>query len=138
MSNRTKFILAEIVIYLTTHLLNLIYGISVVCINSDLKIYWTQRDYFIGWILLGVSLFVYLFIMTNYYKRFKKIGLGFIFSIITELLYIAISVSSLVFYADEWNMINIGILIFSFTGLPILFAVTAIIYFVTKKLKNIE
>ena len=135
MSEHRKFVLTEIAIYLMAHLLNFIYCIAWVYINPDFKRYWTQSNYIVTWILFGISIAVYCFIIVKHNQKFKKIGLGFIYSIITEILYIIMNVSAILRppYSEEWGLLNISILLFSFTGLPLLFIIIATIYFVVKR-----
>ena len=135
MIEQRKFILAEIAIYFMTHLLNFMFCIAWVCINPDYKRYWTQNNYIVTWVLFGISIAVYCFIIVKHNQKFKKIGLGFIYSIITEILYIIMNISAILRppYSDEWGLLNIMILVFSFTGLPILFIIIAIVYFAVKR-----
>ena len=140
MTDKRRFILSEIGIYLVTHIIDLSYMFTIVYIAPDMKKHRTQSDYTTGWILLVVFTCIYLYVLIKYLHYQKTIGLGGIYSIITEILYVIMNISMLLEppFSDTWGGLNIFILLFSFTGLPVLFIIIAIVYFAVKhkKAKN--
>ena len=135
MTAKQRFILYEIGIYLLAHIMGLGYIFTIVLITPDMKKHWTQSDYVAGWILLVVFTLIYLYVLIKYLHYQKTIGLGSIYSIITEILYVIMSISMLLEppFSDTWGSLNLLIILFSFTGLPILFIIIAIVYLKCKK-----
>ena len=138
MTERRRFILSEIGIYLLAHIMDLSYILVMVNITPDSRKYWEYSHYTVGWILLAVFTCIYLYILIKYLRYRKSIALGSIYSIVTQATNITRHISTLTFPYNEWkwNVFYIIVLLFSFVGLPILFIVIAIIYFKRKKLKN--
>ena len=135
MTAKQRFILYEIGIYLLAHIMGLGYIFTIVLITPDMKKHWTQSDYIAGWILLVVFTLIYLYVLIKYLHYQKTIGLGGIYSIITEILYVIMSISMLLEppFSDTWGSLILLIILFSFTGLPILFIIIAIVYLKCKK-----
>ena len=138
MTGKRRFILSEIGIYLAAHIMDLSYIFTIVLITPDMKKHWTQSDYAAGWVLLVVFTCLYLYVLIKHLHYQKTIGLGSIYSIITEILYLIMSISMLLEppFSDTWGGLNIFILLFSFTGLPVLFIIIAIVYFAIKRKKS--
>jgi len=138
MTERRKFILSEVIIYMLVHIINIIYIVTVIDITSKYKIFWDIQDYIISWTFLILYTVIYIVLFLKQFRYQKKIGLGSIYSVITEILYIAMNISTILFDHDgwKWNEFNIMLVLFSFTALPILFIIIAIIYFKRKKAKE--
>ena len=135
MTEKQKFILSEVIAYVMAHIINIMYIVAIIDVTPELKILWNSQDYFVSWVLLVFSVGIYIVLFLKQLKYQKKLGLGSIYSVITEILYIAINISTIMFDYDgwNWNVFNIKLMLFSFTGLPILFIIIAIVYFKRKK-----
>ena len=135
MTEKQKFILSEVIVYVMVHIINIIYTVTIIDITPELKVLWNSQDYVISWALFVFYTGIYIFLFLKQLNHQKKLGLGSIYIVITELLYIAMNISTIVFDYDGWgwNIFNIKLLLFSFTVLPILFIIIAIVYFKRKK-----
>ena len=134
MRDKRKFIVSEIGMYFLPHLLNLLYMLIIANANPDLK-HWERDDYVSGWLFLATLAIFYIFILKKHFSHYKKIGLGSIYGAITQVMNIAIHVAAMRYYYNEalWDSIYIDLILFYFTGLPILFIIIAIVYFKRKK-----
>ena len=135
MSEKQKFILSEVIVYMMPHIIDIMYTVTIIDVTPELKIFWDRQDYIVSVILLVFYTGIYIFLFLKQFRYQKKLGLGSIYSVITEILYIVMSISTIMFDYDgwNWNIFNIKLTLFSFTGLPILFIIIAIVYFKRKK-----
>ncbi|MBP1570390.1 MAG: hypothetical protein J6C76_00650 [Oscillospiraceae bacterium] len=135
MSDKMKTILSETAVFVAAYLLDWIYLLLVVCTTPDFKKHWNKGDYWSSYILFVLITLIYVYILIKYYRHFRRIGLGFIYGVIVEILNVVSNLSMLMRppYSDTLGGLNIMILIFSFTGLPLLFIIIAIVYFAAKR-----
>ena len=135
MTEKQKFILSEVIVYMMPHIIDIMYTVTIIDVTPELKIFWDRQDYIVSVALLVFYTGVYIFLFLKQFRYQKRLGLGSIYSVITEILYIVMSISTIMFDYDgwAWNVFNIKLMIFSFTGLPILFIIIAIVYLKCKK-----
>lgn len=129
MNNKYIFITSDVIIFLFAVFGNfLIYFLlgDVFVNNKDIKI-----AYLISHILYNI---IYIAVSVRYIKQFKKIGLGYIYSICFVILWFVFNISVMLHTGNDWNVPAMLLLTGAVCIFPVLFIIIAVIYyFVNKK-----
>ena len=131
MYNKYKFITADIIILLFAIFGNvLIYfliGDSFVNYR-DVKI-----SYLISQMLYNI---IYITVSVKYIKHFKKIGLGYIYSMCFTILWFVFNIFVMLHTGDDWNVPAMLLLTGAVCIFPVLFIIIAVIYYFVNKKKS--
>ncbi len=128
--NKYKLITADIII-----LLFAIFGnILIYFLTGDIFVNYkdVKNAYLISHMLYNI---VYITASVKYIKSFKKIGLGYIYSVCFAILWFVFNISVMVYTGNDWNVPAMLLLTGAVCIFPILFIAIAVIYYLISKNK---
>ena len=99
MNNKYKLITADILILLFAIFGNLI--IFLLIGDTSINYRDVKNAYLISHILYNI---IYITASVKYIKFFKKIGLGYIYSVCFAILWFAFNISVMLYTGNDWNV----------------------------------
>ena len=131
MNNKYIFIIADVII-----LLFAVFGnVLIYFIVGDAFVYYkdVKIAYLISHILYNI---IYITISVKYIKQFKKIGLGYIYSICFAMLWFVFNISVMLHTGNDWNVPAMLLLMGAVCIFPVLFIIIAVIYYFVNRKKS--